>query len=287
MPRLPERVGAFVIALTFCLGFLVVLIVLTRICVGLNVCMDPGTFLTPDTVVVQLGTTPPVEGVAQSKPSLLIPNAAKEFVFYLVFALTNIFLLFGLWMLWSVLTDKSYTGNSVFRSALLDKTTRHDNSRRSAVGFDVADSTLQAIRKAFLEYPSPNNKDVTIKKIDDLLRADTTVSAHQRQAVADVLKTLDEKNKDSVELKVEGILLFGDETSSSFSRICGSIGMIVMAAMFVGILEFTLFGFFYDQMDRVADAIDRLRNFFLTGAALFAPYAFNKIAEVFAKPVQR
>ena len=65
----------------------------------------------------------------------------------------------------------------------------------------------------------------------------------------------------------------------SFSRVAGAIGALGIAAAFVGIGYWVLHALFFVEAD-IAN-IDGLRTYFLAGAAMFLPYAFNQLASIF------
>jgi len=70
--------------------------------------------------------------------------------------------------------------------------------------------------------------------------------------------------------------------SASSSRLIAFIGMIILSALFLGVGYFTLWALFFGQPKDV-QAVKDTGTVFLTGSALFAPYAFNKLADVFKK----
>jgi hypothetical protein len=72
------------------------------------------------------------------------------------------------------------------------------------------------------------------------------------------------------------------QMSASSSRLIAFIGMITLSALFLGVGYFTLWALFFGQPKDI-QAVKDTGALFLTGSALFAPYAFNKLAEVFKK----
>jgi hypothetical protein len=64
----------------------------------------------------------------------------------------------------------------------------------------------------------------------------------------------------------------------SYSRACGSLGMIVMAGMLFALGNYILWASFFDKS---IDILDKIGSFFLAGSSLFAPYAFNQLGSVF------
>ena len=71
------------------------------------------------------------------------------------------------------------------------------------------------------------------------------------------------------------------QLAASSSRLLLAIGMIIMSSMYVGVGYFVLWAIFYAP-ERLKD-FDSLSKFFISGSALFAPYAVNKLSEVFKK----
>ena len=65
----------------------------------------------------------------------------------------------------------------------------------------------------------------------------------------------------------------------SFSRLAGAVGAMAIAATFVGIGYWAIEALFFEPEN--LDSLEKLRVYFLVGSALFAPYAFNKLSEVF------
>lgn len=69
-----------------------------------------------------------------------------------------------------------------------------------------------------------------------------------------------------------------DKEIASFSRTSGAIGTMGLAAVLVGVGYWLIYGLFYEaQLGVLKDA----GWFFLSGSALFAPYAFNQLSGVF------
>lgn len=64
----------------------------------------------------------------------------------------------------------------------------------------------------------------------------------------------------------------------SFSRLAGAVGAIGLAATFIGIGYWVLFALFFGGD---LTKLDDIGTYFLSGSALFAPYAFNKLSTVF------
>jgi hypothetical protein len=70
---------------------------------------------------------------------------------------------------------------------------------------------------------------------------------------------------------------------SSYSRIAGMIGAVVMAVFLWALGNIILYKCFGDasQVSEVATIMQNVGSFFLAGAALFAPYAANKLTSAF------
>lgn len=64
----------------------------------------------------------------------------------------------------------------------------------------------------------------------------------------------------------------------SFSRLAGAVGSMGLAAVFIGIGYWVIFALF-NNVD--LNRLDGLGTYFLSGSALFAPYAFNQLTKVF------
>jgi len=65
----------------------------------------------------------------------------------------------------------------------------------------------------------------------------------------------------------------------SFSRITGSIGTMALVAMFVGVSYWAIYALFFDPTNLTS--LNELGTYFLTGSAMFMPYAFNLLSKVF------
>jgi hypothetical protein len=72
----------------------------------------------------------------------------------------------------------------------------------------------------------------------------------------------------------------GSDEKTSFSRVSGALGAIGIAATFVGIGYWALHGLFFGSASDLGK-ISSLSTYFLAGSALFIPYAFNRISEIF------
>ena len=71
-----------------------------------------------------------------------------------------------------------------------------------------------------------------------------------------------------------------DETS--FSRVAGMIGAIVLACFIWAVGNVILYKAFAN-IDDVKSILSSITPFILSGASLFAPYAFNKLSSVFSR----
>lgn len=69
----------------------------------------------------------------------------------------------------------------------------------------------------------------------------------------------------------------------SFSRIAGAFGSIALAVAVIGVSYWLIYTLFYGNMDNL-DKLKEAGWFFLSGSALFAPYAFNQLSSVFKLP---
>lgn len=67
---------------------------------------------------------------------------------------------------------------------------------------------------------------------------------------------------------------------TSFSRVAGSIGAVSLAAFMAGLGLWVFFAI-SDEDATMIDRLSKLSTYFLGGAALFAPYAFNQLSKVF------
>lgn len=65
---------------------------------------------------------------------------------------------------------------------------------------------------------------------------------------------------------------------TSYSRVSGFVGSMGLASVFIGIGYWVIFMLFADKQ---ITNLENLKAYFLSGSALFAPYAFNKISGMF------
>ena len=65
---------------------------------------------------------------------------------------------------------------------------------------------------------------------------------------------------------------------ASSSRLISTIGMVIMSAFFLGLSYYALWALFFQQATEPIWEVGRL---LLVGATLFAPYAVNKLSEIF------
>ena len=70
------------------------------------------------------------------------------------------------------------------------------------------------------------------------------------------------------------------DEQTSFSRVSGALGAVGIAATFVGIGYWALHGLFFSTSSDLGK-ISSLSTYFLSGSALFLPYAFNTISGIF------
>ena len=75
------------------------------------------------------------------------------------------------------------------------------------------------------------------------------------------------------------------EFKGSFSRTAGAFGAMALAASLVGISYCIIFDLFYNSGSNLKN-LQSAGWYFLAGAALFAPYAFNQLAKIFNPPGQ-
>lgn len=72
----------------------------------------------------------------------------------------------------------------------------------------------------------------------------------------------------------------GAPGKNSFSRTAAAIGAFGLTAFFVGTGYWVLFTLFFGKSADLKD-LDELGVYFLSGSALFAPYAFNQLKGIF------
>lgn len=72
---------------------------------------------------------------------------------------------------------------------------------------------------------------------------------------------------------------------TSYSRVSGMIGAIVLATFFWAVGNVVLYKSFAEP-NEVSEFLSSIGTFFLGGASLFLPYAFNQLREAFA-PAQK
>lgn len=68
---------------------------------------------------------------------------------------------------------------------------------------------------------------------------------------------------------------------TSYSRVTGMIGAVVLATLFWGIGNVVLWKAFTDPA-KITELLNGMASLFAGGAALFLPYAFNQVREAFA-----
>lgn len=70
--------------------------------------------------------------------------------------------------------------------------------------------------------------------------------------------------------------------NTSYSRLAGMVGAIVLAAFFWALGDVILFKLFApDGTTQITAMMAGLSTYFLSGTALFAPYAFNQVSAIF------
>ena len=72
---------------------------------------------------------------------------------------------------------------------------------------------------------------------------------------------------------------------TSFSRVTGLVGIVYLTA-FMWCLGFFVLDSIWSTPDQVAKVIASSGQFVMGGAALFAPYAFNQLSQIFSKSQQ-
>lgn len=70
---------------------------------------------------------------------------------------------------------------------------------------------------------------------------------------------------------------------TSFSRLTGLIGTIYLAA-FLWALGFFVLTYIWVDPTKIATVIGESGRFLMAGSALFAPYAFNQLSQIFTPP---
>lgn len=71
-----------------------------------------------------------------------------------------------------------------------------------------------------------------------------------------------------------------DAPKNSFSRTAGAVGAFGLASVFIGIGYWIVYILFLGDIAQLKDLKD-LGIYFLSGSALFAPYAFNQMKTIF------
>jgi hypothetical protein len=70
--------------------------------------------------------------------------------------------------------------------------------------------------------------------------------------------------------------------ATSYSRLSGFVGAIVLASFLWGLGNVILYKAFAENgPEEIQSLLSSIGSFFLAGAALFAPYAFNQLKGVF------
>jgi len=71
----------------------------------------------------------------------------------------------------------------------------------------------------------------------------------------------------------------GHDPKASFSRMAGAIGTLALAATLVGVGIWCIYSLYLKPAN--LQQLEHLGTFFLSGAALFAPYAVNQLTKIF------
>ena len=74
--------------------------------------------------------------------------------------------------------------------------------------------------------------------------------------------------------------------ATSYSRVAGFIGVVVMACFLWGLGNYILYKAFRGPVADIQTLLGSIGTFFLAGAALFTPYAFNQLKGVFQSPTR-
>jgi hypothetical protein len=69
--------------------------------------------------------------------------------------------------------------------------------------------------------------------------------------------------------------------NTSYSRLAGFIGAIVMACFLWALGDFLIFACFTRSPEIISSILNSFGYYFLAGASLFTPYAFNQLSKVF------
>lgn len=89
------------------------------------------------------------------------------------------------------------------------------------------------------------------------------------------------------QLSIRRLLMVKDDQNSpdpendvpSFGRHAAALGLMGLAGVLIGVGYYVIYALFYtpENLKNLAE----LKTYFLAGSALFAPYAFTKLKEVF------
>src|ERR1700677_854136 len=88
--------------------------------------------------------------------------------------------------------------------------------------------------------------------------------------IADLAQALKEKSP-----------IGGAGDTTSYSRVTGLVGAVIMTSFFWAMSNIIVFKAF-TAINDIKPLIDSVQMFFLVGAAMFLPYAFNQIRSAFA-----
>ena len=93
-------------------------------------------------------------------------------------------------------------------------------------------------------------------------------------------KSLDPSAAAAAAAAAAGAARSGDTYDSSYSRVAGLIGSVVMAAFFWGLGNILLYKAISNPAE-VKTITEALGTYMLSGAAMFVPYAFNQLQAAF------
>lgn len=71
----------------------------------------------------------------------------------------------------------------------------------------------------------------------------------------------------------------GDEDQLEISKVSVFLGSIGIAALFIGIVYWIIFSLFLNPEQ--LETLERIWIYFLTGSAMFLPYAFDRRSKLF------
>lgn len=105
----------------------------------------------------------------------------------------------------------------------------------------------------------------------------------------DIARAMEEKKTLTIVSKTEGKIdsqVAGARPApTSYSRIAGMVGAVVLAT-FLWSLGNIIIYMSFGVTTEVKELLESISAFFLAGASLFAPYAFNQLGQIFSAPVR-